>query len=171
VIVEDELWSCTTCRACQEICPVFVEHIDKIVDMRRSLVLEQAKVPETGEAALRCIETRGHSCRGTTLTRTDWTSGFDIKLLSEDRDVDFLYYVGCAAALEDRSMKVAVAVGKILKAAGVKFGILGPEETCCGEPARRLGNEYLFQIQAMKNIELFKNYDIKRINHYVSALF
>jgi len=163
VIVEDELWSCTTCRACQEICPVFVEHIDKIVDMRRSLVLEQAKVPETGEAALRCIETRGHSCRGTTLTRTDWTSGLDIKLLSEDRDVDFLYYVGCAAALEDRSMKVAVAVGKILKAAGVKFGILGPEETCCGEPARRLGNEYLFQIQAMKNIELFKNYDIKRI--------
>jgi len=163
VIVEDELWSCTTCRACQEICPVFVEHIDKIVDMRRSLVLEQAKVPETGEAVLRCIETRGHSCRGTTLTRTDWSSGLDIKLLSENREVDFLYYVGCAAALEDRSMKIAVAVGKILKAAGVKFAILGPEETCCGEPARRLGNEYLFQIQAMKNIELFKNYGIKRI--------
>ncbi|MBC8274943.1 MAG: 4Fe-4S dicluster domain-containing protein [Chloroflexi bacterium] len=163
VILEDELWSCTTCRACQEICPVFVEHIDKIVDMRRNLVLEQAKVPETGEAVLRCIETRGHSCRGTTLTRTDWTSGLDIKLLSEDRDVDLLYYVGCAAALEDRSMKVAVAVGKVLKAAGVKFAILGPEETCCGEPARRLGNEYLFQMQAMKNIELFRNYNIKRI--------
>jgi Fe-S oxidoreductase/nitrate reductase gamma subunit len=163
VILEDELWACTTCRACQEICPVWVEHIDKIIDMRRSLVLEQAKVPETGEAALRCIEARGHSCRGTTLTRTDWTSGLDIKLLSEDSNVDLLYYVGCAAALEDRSMKVAVALGKILKAAGIKFAILGPEETCCGEPARRLGNEYLFQMQAMKNIELFKNYNIKRI--------
>ena len=163
VISEDELWSCTTCRACQEICPVFVEHIDKIIDMRRNLVLEQAKVPETGEAALRCIETRGHSCRGTTLTRTDWTSGLDVKLLSEDSDVDLVYYVGCAAALEDRSMKIAVAMGKILKAAGVKFAILGPEETCCGEPARRLGNEYLFQMQAMKNIELFKNYNVKRI--------
>jgi Fe-S oxidoreductase/nitrate reductase gamma subunit len=163
VILEDELWACTTCRACQEICPVFVEHIDKIVDMRRNLVLEQAKVPETGEAALRCIETRGHSCRGTTLTRTDWTSGLDVKLLSEDSNVDLVYYVGCAAALEDRSMKVAVAVGKILKAAGVRFAILGPEETCCGEPARRLGNEYLFQMQAMKNIELFKNYNIKKI--------
>jgi len=163
VILEDELWSCTTCRACQEICPVWVEHIDKIVDMRRNLVLEQAKVHETGEAALRCIETRGHSCRGTTLTRTDWTSGLDIKLLSEDRDVDVAYYVGCAAALEDRSMKIAVAMGKILKAADIKFAILGPEETCCGEPARRLGNEYLFQMQAMKNIELFKNYNVKKI--------
>jgi len=163
VILEDELWSCTTCRACQDICPVWVEHIDKIIDMRRNLVLEQAKVPETGEAALRCIETRGHSCRGTTLTRTDWTSGLDIKPLSEDNNVDVVYYVGCAASLEDRSMKIAVAMGKILKAAGVKFAILGTEETCCGEPARRLGNEYLFQMQAMKNIELFKNYNAKKI--------
>ena len=163
VILEDELWSCTTCRACQEICPVFIEHIDKIVDMRRNLVLEQAKVPETGEAVLRCIEARGHSCRGTTLTRTDWTSGLDIKLLSEDSNVDFVCYVGCAAALEDRSMKIAVAMGKILKAAGVSFAVLGSEETCCGEPARRLGNEYLFQMQATKNIEQFKNYNVKKI--------
>jgi Fe-S oxidoreductase/nitrate reductase gamma subunit len=163
VILEDELWSCTTCRACQEICPVFIEHIDKIVDMRRNLVLEKATMPETGEAALRCIETRGHSCRGTTLTRTDWTSGLGIKLLSEDKDVDLVYFVGCASALEDRSMKIAVAVGKILKTAGVNFAILGPEETCCGEPARRLGNEYLFQMQATKNIEMFKNYNVKKI--------
>ena len=163
VITEDVIWACTTCRACQEVCPIYVEHIDKIVDMRRNLVLEQAKIPETGEAVLRCIETRGHSCRGTTLTRTDWASGLDIKLLSEDSKVNLVYYVGCAAALEDRSMKVAIAVGKILKAAGVKFAILGPEETCCGEPARRLGNEYLFQMQAMKNIELLKAYKVKKI--------
>ena len=163
VMTEDVIWACTTCRACQEVCPVYVEHIDKIIDMRRNLVLEQARMPETGEAALRCIETRGHSCRGTTLTRTDWTSGLDVKLLSEDSNVDLVYYVGCAAALEDRSMKVAVAVGKILKAAGVKFAMLGPEETCCGEPARRLGNEYLFQMQAMKNIEMLKGYNVKKI--------
>ncbi len=162
-VTEDEIWSCTTCRACQEICPVFVEHIDKIVDMRRNLVLEQASVPETGEAALRCIEARGHSCRGTTFTRTDWTSGLDIKLLSESKDVDYVYYVGCASALEERSMKIAISVAKILKAAGANFAILGPEETCCGEPARRLGNEYLFQMQAVKNIELLKNYGVKKV--------
>ena len=163
VILEDELWACTTCRACQEICPVYIEHIDKIIDMRRNLVLEKATMPETGEAALRCIETRGHSCRGTTLTRTDWASGLDIKLLSDDSNVDFVYYVGCASSLEDRSMKIAIAVGKILKAADAKFAILGTEETCCGEPARRLGNEYLFQMQAAKNIETFKKYNIMKI--------
>ncbi len=163
VVTEDEIWSCTTCRACQEICPVFVEHIDKIVDMRRNLVLEQAKVPETGEAALRCIEARGHSCRGTTFTRIDWTSGLDISLLSENKDVDLVYYVGCAAALEERSMKIAISVAKIMKAAGVNFAILGSEETCCGEPARRLGNEYLFQMQAIKNIEILKGYGAKLI--------
>lgn len=163
VILEDELWSCTTCRACQDICPVYVEHIDKIVDMRRNLVLEQAQMPETGEAVLRCIETRGHSCRGTTATRTDWTEGLDVKLLSDDSNVDIAFWVGCSASLEDRNIKVAIAVAKILKAAGVNFAILGTEETCCGEPARRLGNEYLFQLQAMKNIELLKGYNVKKI--------
>lgn len=163
VILEDELWACTTCRACQEICPVYVEHIDKIIDMRRNLVLEKATMPETGEAALRCIEARGHSCRGTTLTRVDWTSGLDIKLMSDDSNVDFIYYVGCASSLEERSTKIAIAVGKILKAAGARFAILGTEETCCGEPARRLGNEYLFQMQAMKNIETFKQYNVKKV--------
>ena len=163
LVTEEELWACTTCRACQETCPVFVEHIDKIVDMRRHLVLEQAKVPETIESILRCIETRGHSCRGTTFTRTDWTEGLEIKVLSEDSNIDTLYWVSCAAALEDRNIKVAIAFANVLKTAGVNFGILGVEETCCGEPARRIGNEYLFQIQAQRNIEILKNYNVKRI--------
>jgi len=163
VITEEELWSCTTCRACQDICPVSVEHIDKIVDMRRNLVLEQAKMPETSEAILKCLETRGHTCRGTTLQRTDWMNGLDIKTLAEDSDVDIIYFPGCAAELEERNMKVAIAFAKLLKAAGVKFAVPGDEETCCGEPARRLGNEYLFQMQAMRNIEMFKNYKAKRI--------
>ena len=163
VVTKDEIWACTTCRACQEVCPVYVEHIGKIIDLRRNLVLEQASIPETAERALRSIENRGHPWRGTTLTRTGWTQGLDIKTLAEDRDIDILYWVGCTEALVDRSMKTAQAMGRLLKQAGVKFGILGDEESCCGDPARRLGNEYLFQIQAEKNIELLKRYNVKKI--------
>jgi Fe-S oxidoreductase/nitrate reductase gamma subunit len=163
VITEEVIWDCTTCRACMEACPVYIEHINKVVDMRRNLVLEKASIPETGEAALKCIEARGHSCRGTTLTRTDWAGGLDIKPLSEDSNVDLAYFVGCAASLEERSTKIAIAFAKILKAAGIKVGILGIEETCCGEPSRRLGNEYLFQTQAAKNIELLKKYNVNKI--------
>ena len=163
VVTKDEIWACTTCRACQEVCPVYVEHIGKIIDLRRNLVLEQASIPETAERALRSIENRGHPWRGTTLTRTGWTQGLDIKTLAEDSDIDILYWVGCTEALVDRSMKTAQAMGRLLKQAGVKFGILGDEESCCGDPARRLGNEYLFQIQAEKNIELLKRYNVKKI--------
>ncbi len=163
VITEDVIWACTTCRACQDICPVYVEHIDKIIDMRRHLVLDLAQVPETGLAVLQCIEARGHSCKGTTLTRTDWTAGLDIKQLSEEPNVEYVFFAGCAASLEERSTKIAIATAKILKAAGVNFGILGAQEMCCGEPARRLGNEYLYQTLAANNIEQFKGYNIKKI--------
>jgi len=162
-VTEDELWDCTTCRACQEVCPVSVEHIDKIIDLRRNLVLEQASIPETAEGALRSIEDRGHPWRGTTLTRTDWAQGLDIKTLAEDSDIDILYWVGCTEALEERSMRIAQAMAKLLKLAGIKFGVLGSDESCCGEPARRLGNEYLFQMQAEKNIELLKGYNVRKI--------
>jgi Fe-S oxidoreductase/nitrate reductase gamma subunit len=163
VVLEDELWACTTCRACQDVCPVFVEHIDKIIDMRRNMVLEQAKMPETAETILKCIETRGHTCRGTTATRTEWAEGLDIKLMSDDSNVDILFWVGCAPALEARNMKVAIATAKVLKAAGVNFAYLGEQESCCGEPARRMGNEYQFQMQAMQNIETMKSYNVKKI--------
>ncbi len=163
VITEDELWACTTCRACQEVCPVSNEHIDTIIDLRRNLVLEQAAIPETAEGALRSIEARGHPWRGTTVSRTDWAEGLDIRTLADDSEIDILYWVGCTSALEDRSIKIAQATARVLKLAGVNFGILGAEESCCGEPARRLGNEYLFQIQAQKNIELMKGYHVKKI--------
>lgn len=163
VVTEDAIWDCTTCRSCQEHCPVFVEHIDKMIDMRRNLVMELAQMPDTVTAALRSIETRGHPWRGTMAMRTDWTQGLEIKELSEDSDVDILYWVGCTAALEDRNQKVAIAMAKLLKAAGVKFAILGEEETCCGDPARRLGNEYLFQMMAQQNIETLNKYNVKRI--------
>ena len=163
VLAEDEIWACTTCRACDEVCPLWVEHIDKIVDARRNLVMEQSKIPETAEGALRSIEDRGHPWRGTTSTRMDWAEGMDIKVLSEDSDVDVLFWVGCTSALEDRSVKIAQSFAQILKSAGVNFGVLGPEESCCGDPARRLGNEYLFQMQAEKNIEILKGYNVKKI--------
>ena len=163
VVGEEEIWNCTTCRACSEACPIYIEHVDKIVDMRRNLVLERATIPETGEGALRSIEARGHLWRGTTATRTDWAEGLDIKVISDDSDVEILYWVGCTSALEDRSIKVAQAMGKLLELAGVDFGILGAEESCCGDPARRMGNEYLFQMQAQSNIELMKNYGVKKI--------
>ncbi len=163
VLTEDDIWACTTCRACDEVCPVWVDHIDKIIDVRRNLVMEQSQIPETAEAALRSIENRGHPWRGTTFSRTDWAEGLDIKILAEDSDIDILFWVGCTSALEERSMKVAQSVAKVLKLAGINFGILGAEESCCGDPARRLGNEYLFQMQAEKNIELLKQYNVKKI--------
>ena len=163
VIPEDAIWSCCTCRACQEACPVYVEHINKIVDMRRSLILEQAKVPELAAPILTSIEARGHVVIGTTHTRTDWEEGLEVKHLSEDSQVDLVWWLGCQASLEDRSMKIAQAFGKVLKAANVNFATLGTEESCCGDPARRMGNEYLFQMQATKNIELLKNYGVTKI--------
>ena len=163
VVTEEAIWDCTTCRACQEVCPVSIAQMTKIVDMRRNLVLEQASIPETGEGALKSLEARGHPWRGTTLARTDWAQGLDVKTLAEDSDIDILYWVGCTSALEERSTRVAQAVARLMKLAGINFAILGDEESCCGEPARRLGNEYLFQTQAQGNIELLKGYNIKKI--------
>lgn len=164
-ITEEVIWDCTTCRACQESCPVYIEHIDKIVDMRRNLALERAEFPETAQQALQSLQSRGHPWRGTTATRTDWTADLGIKILSESEDsnIDMLYWVGCTAALEERNMKVAIATAKIMQAAGINFGILGVEEGCCGDPARRMGDEYLFQTLCQKNIELMKSYDVKKI--------
>ena len=120
-------------------------------------------MPETAESALRSIEDRGHPWRGTTLTRTDWANGLDVNVMSDNADVDILFWVGCTEALEERSTGIAKSLAIIMKQAGLKFGILGAEESCCGDPARRIGNEYLFQMQAQKNIEIMNSYDVKTI--------
>jgi Fe-S oxidoreductase/nitrate reductase gamma subunit len=163
VIQPDEIWNCTTCYACHQTCPVYIEPMTKIIEMRRNLVLEQASIPETGEGALKSLEARGHPWRGTALSRTDWAEGLGLKTLAEDSNVEVLFWVGCTEALEERSTRVAQAIARVLKRAEVNFGVLGVGEVCCGDPARRLGNEYLFQLQAQGNIEQLKNYGIEKI--------
>ncbi len=162
-IEEEALWDCLTCGACIQECPVGVEHVDSIVDMRRFLVLEQASMPETAMGALLSMEQRGHPWRGTTYARTDWAEGLDVPTLADNPDADVLFWVGCTAALEQRSQSIARSMASILKRAGVDFAILGDEETCTGDPARRMGNEYLYQVLAQQNIETMKSYNVKTV--------
>ncbi|MDD5338944.1 MAG: heterodisulfide reductase-related iron-sulfur binding cluster [Dehalococcoidales bacterium] len=163
VITDEALWDCTTCRACMQACPIYVEHVDKIIDMRRNLAMEKSRFPEAAQEALKSLNTRFHPYRGTTATRTTWCEGLDISTVADAADIDVLYWVGCSAALDDRNMKVARATVKVLQAAGVKFAILGDEEVCCGDPARRIGDEYLFQTLCKQNIEILKGHNVKKI--------
>jgi Fe-S oxidoreductase len=162
-IGEEALWDCLTCGACVQECPVGVEHINTLVDMRRNLVMERASMPETAMNALMSMEQRGHPWRGTTYTRTDWAEGLGVKTLAEHPEAAVLFWVGCTAALEQRSRAVARAMASVLKRAGVDFAILGGEETCTGDPARRMGNEYLYQTMAKQSIETLNRYSVKKI--------
>jgi Fe-S oxidoreductase/nitrate reductase gamma subunit len=162
-IGDDVLWSCLTCAACLDACPVEINHIDSIVDMRRFLTLEEASTPDTAQSALQSIEQRGHPWRGTTLTRTSWMDGLGIPTLAEKPESEVLFWVGCSGALVQRGIDTTRSMASVLKKAGVEFAVLGDEETCTGDPARRMGNEYLFQMQAEANIETFKQYDVKKI--------
>ena len=160
---EEALWDCLTCGACVQECPVGVEHVNSIVDMRRHLVMERTEMPETGMGALISMEQRGHPWRGAAYDRTDWADGLDVKMLADHPDAEVLFWVGCTGAMERRSQGVARAMASVLKRAGVDFAILGPEETCTGDPARRMGNEYLYQTLARKNIETLQRYDVKTV--------
>jgi Fe-S oxidoreductase/nitrate reductase gamma subunit len=163
VVTEDELWACTTCGACEEVCPVRIEPIAKIIAMRRNLVLEQGKISGSVMSSLRSVQDRGHPWKGASASRTDWLSGLDVKTIDSNGGNGLLYWVGCTAAVQERGMNVPIALAKILAAAGVHIDLLGHEESCCGHFARRLGDEYLFQCQAKQNIETLQRYQVKKI--------
>ncbi|MDH4217227.1 MAG: heterodisulfide reductase-related iron-sulfur binding cluster [Candidatus Aminicenantes bacterium] len=165
VIEEDVLWACTTCRNCMEHCPVYVEHVDKIIDMRRYQVLMESKFPEELMEAFRGLEKNSNPWGLGYETRADWVEELDVPVMSEmsGEDVDYLFFVGCIRSYDDRNKKVAMALVRILNHLGTKFSILGMEEGCCGDPARRVGNEYLYQILAQTNIEILKRYKVKKI--------
>ncbi len=159
----DELWACTTCAACVEACPVTIEHIDKIVDMRRSLTLMEGAAPPEAQRAMTNIERAGNPWGEPRETRGEWAQGLDIPTFAEKPDAEYLYFVGCAGSYDRRNQRVARALAAILKSAGVSFAILGAAETCNGDPARRMGNEYLFQQQARQNIETLNAAAVKKV--------
>jgi Fe-S oxidoreductase len=162
----DAVWDCVTCGACVEACPVLIEHVDKIVGLRRNLVLEDSRFPQELNGAFRNMEGVANPWGQPPTTRTDWTKGLPFEvptvaaLAAEGRldEVEVLYWVGCAAAFDERNKKVARAFATCLDAAGVRFAILGQEESCTGDPARRMGNDYVFQMLASGNIETLNRY-------------
>jgi Fe-S oxidoreductase/nitrate reductase gamma subunit len=162
----DALFSCTTCAACLEACPVYIEQLPKIVDTRRYLVMEEADYPQIMADAITSLEQRGHPFPGAQFSRVDWADGLEAPVLSEMEDpseIDVLLWVGCANALLERNHSIVRAVATLLRDAGVRFAILGREERCTGDPARRIGNEFLFEQMAAKNIQIFENYGVHRI--------
>jgi len=163
VISEDIIWSCTTCYACQEHCPQLNEHINKIIDLRRNLVLDQSEFPAEAQLAFTNLERNFNPWGVGWSNRGDWAEELGVQTLEENKDAEYLLYVGCAGSFDDRIKNVTASLVKILKAAGVSFAILGSEEKCCGDSARRLGNEYLFQSLVEENMESFKEYGVKKV--------
>lgn len=163
-IGEDAIWSCTTCGACQDICPAGIEHVNKIIEMRRNLALMVGAFPDNSvRTAFENIEANANPFGLAHAGRGDWAAGLKVSIMTSDSDVEILYFAGCYASFDKRNREVARSLVKICNAAGVKIGILGKEEMCCGEPPRKLGNEYLYQMLARQNIELIKGYGVKRI--------
>ncbi|MBW1979640.1 MAG: (Fe-S)-binding protein [Deltaproteobacteria bacterium] len=160
---EEEIWSCTTCGNCVEHCPVFIEHVDKFVDMRRYLVLMESNFPPEVQNVLRNWETNSNPWGLGFASRGDWAKELGIPTLAENSQVEYLFYVGCAGSFDERAKKISKALVTLLTRAGVSFGILGVEEKCCGETARRIGNEYLFQTMAAELVELLNSYNVKKI--------
>lgn len=168
VVTTDVIWDCTNCRACMEHCPMFIEHIPKIIEMRRNLVMWQGDMPAEAQMAFTNMERNYNPWGVGWANRAGWLEERGVRdivnLLGEDGgEFEYLLYAGCAVSFDDRYKRVGEALVKLLNAAGVKFGYLGTEEFCCGDSARRLGNEYLYQTLANQNIESFNNYGVKKI--------
>ncbi|MGD8369071.1 MAG: heterodisulfide reductase-related iron-sulfur binding cluster [Desulfobacterales bacterium] len=163
VIQEDTLWACTTCRACEAVCPVTIEHVPRIIAMRQGQTLMAEAYPKELNPALKGLERNGNPWGIGYDKRADWAEGLGVKTMAEDPDADYLFWVGCAGSFDDRSKKVSVSLVRILQKAGIRFAILGTEEKCTGDFARRVGNEMLYQMMARENIETLNGYQVKKI--------
>jgi Fe-S oxidoreductase len=163
VISEDSLWACTTCRACEQVCPVTIEHVPRIIAMRQGQTLMAENYPKELNVAFKGLERNGNPWGIGYDKRADWAAGLDVKLMADDPDVDYLLWVGCAGSFDDRTKKISVSLVKILQKAGINFAILGTQEKCTGDFARRAGNEMMYQMMAQENIETLNNYKVKKI--------
>ncbi|MDQ6887606.1 MAG: heterodisulfide reductase-related iron-sulfur binding cluster [Gemmatimonadota bacterium] len=166
-ITEEELWQCTSCRACIQECPVGIEHLDHIMDLRRDLVLMQSRFPEEVLPTFESMERNGSPWAFHAADRARWADGLDLHTMAElaerGRRPDVLFWVGCMGSFDDRAKRIARAFAQVMQAAGIDFAILGQEESCNGDPARRLGNEYLYQMLAKQNIETLNRYEVKTV--------
>src|ERR687891_1334857 len=163
-VVEDEVvWDCTTCGACMQECPVNIEHVDHIVDMRRNLVMGESRFPQEAGALLRNLESSKNPWGMPGSSRTDWAEGLGVRVLEDGKAPEYLYWVGCAAAFDDRAKRIAQSLARVLQKAGVPFAILGPREQCNGDPARRMGHEYLFQQLAEENVSTLNGVGTRKI--------
>ena len=164
VYTEDEIWACTTCRACEEACPVFNEHVSLIIDMRRNLVLTEGKASGEVNRAFTNLERQSNEWGRPRSARMEWAEGLDVRTMAEvEGKVDYLYYVGAAASFDVRNQKIARSFVQLLNQAGINFAVLGTEEESDGDTARRLGNEFLYQELVERNMELFKTYGVTKI--------
>ena len=162
-VTGDVLWSCTTCRACEDICPVNIQHLDIILEARKYQVLMESDFPPEMQETFTNLENQSNPWGFGSDTRADWARGLDVPLMTDNPEADILYYVGCAGSFDDRGKKIAQAMARVLQKAGVNFAILGEEERCNGDVARRAGNEYLAQMMIKENLETLNQYKPKKI--------
>ncbi len=163
VIKPEVLWACTTCRACEEECPVQISYVDKIVEMRRALVMDKEQIPKELRSAFMGMETNRNPWNLAAMDRATWAEGLGIPVLADKPSAEWLFWVGCAASYDPRAKAIARATAQLFQLAGLDFAILGTEEGCTGDPARRAGNEYLFQILAQQNVETLGGYGVRKI--------
>jgi len=162
-VTNDVLWSCTTCRACEDICPVDIQHLDIVLEARKHQVLMESNFPPEMQETFNNLENQSNPWGFSSDTRGDWCQDLDVPLLTDHPDADILYYVGCAGSFDDRGIQISRAIVNVLKKADVDFAILGPEERCNGDMARRAGNEYLAQMMIRQKVEILNQYKPKKI--------
>ena len=162
-VLESELWGCRTCGACMQECPMYIEHVPKIIDMRRHLVMTESKMGEDAQAFLKNMDDRMHPFVGASRDREEWFEDLDVKVFGRGDRAEYLFWVGCAGSMVDRNIEVSRSMVKVLDAAKVDFGLLGEVEVCTGDPARRVGGELTYQMCAKENIENFERYGIKKV--------